>query len=82
MTRSVPISASQKKSANLSINAELLAEAKALGINLSRTMEKALIEEIREARRKAWLANNGDAIDDYNARIARDDVFSEGFRRF
>ena len=31
-----------KKAANLSLNSELLAEAKRLNINLSATMEKAL----------------------------------------
>ncbi len=45
-----------KKATNLSLNSELLAEAKRLNINLSATMEKALIQEVHE-RKKALIAS-------------------------
>lgn len=71
-----------KKSANLSINAELLQQAKQLNINLSQTLEQRLLEIIRQAQREQWLANNKDALEDYNRRIETHGVFSDGLRRF
>jgi antitoxin CcdA len=43
------------KPANLSINSDLLNEAKALKINLSATLEAALLNELKVARRVKWL---------------------------
>ena len=71
-----------KKSANLSINADLLQQAKQLNINLSQTLEHHLAEIIRQARRKQWLAENRDALEEYNRRIELRGTFSDGLRRF
>ena len=71
-----------KKSANLSINADLLQQAKQLNINLSQTLEQQLVEIIRQAQRSQWLAENQDALDQYNRRIEKHGTFSDGLRRF
>ena len=71
-----------KKSANLSINADLLQQAKQLNINLSQTLEQHLAEIIRQAQRSQWLAENKNALDDYNRRIEKQGTFSNGLRRF
>lgn len=71
-----------KKATNLSINSDLLAQAKALGINLSQTLEGSLEELIKRERRKQWRKENRAAIEAYNRRIERDGVFSDGLRRF
>jgi len=71
-----------KKSANLSINADLLLQAKQLNINLSQTFEQHLAEIVREAQRNQWLAENKGALDAYNRRVESQGVFSEGLRRF
>lgn len=71
-----------KKSANLSINADLLQQAKQLNINLSQTFEQHLAEIIRQAQRRLWLAENKGAIDEYNRRIEKRGTFSDGLRRF
>ncbi len=71
-----------KKSANLSINADLLLQAKQFNINLSQTLELHLVEIIREARRGQWLAENKSALDGYNQRIELHGTFSDGLRRF
>lgn len=71
-----------KRAANLSVNAELLDQAKALEINLSATFERALEEEVGARRREKWLAENRDAIAAYNERIERDGMFSDGLRSF
>jgi antitoxin CcdA len=74
--------AAPKKSANLSINADLLRQAKQLNINLSQTLERHLIEIIRQAQRSQWLAENQGALDQYNRRIEKHGTFSDGLRRF
>ena len=71
-----------KKPTNLSVNADLLRLAKELGINLSQTLEGRLIEVVREEGRRRWLAENAEAVDNYNARVDRSGVFSDGLRRF
>lgn len=71
-----------KKSANLSINADLLQQAKQLNINLSQTLEQHLAEIVRLAQRGQWLAENKNALEDYNRRIESHGTFSDGLRRF
>lgn len=71
-----------KRAANLSVNAELLDQAKALEINLSATFERALEGEVRARKREQWLAENREAIAAYNERIERDGTFSDGLRSF
>lgn len=70
-----------KRAANLSVSAELLDEAKALQINLSATLERALEEEVRARKRERWLAENRGAIAEYNTWVAEHGVFSPMFRK-
>lgn len=71
-----------RRPANLSVNAALLDEAKALEINLSATFERALEAEVTARRREQWLAENREAIEAYNDRIAEDGLFSDDLRTF
>lgn len=71
-----------KKAANLSINSDLLNQAKALQINLSATLERALIEAIRDKQRQKWLQDNRLAIEDYNERVEDEGCFSDALRDF
>ncbi len=71
-----------KKAANLSINTDLLNQAKALQINLSSTLERALVEVIRDKQRQQWLQENRQSIEDYNQRIEAEGCFSDSFRSF
>lgn len=70
-----------KKATNLSINADLLRQVKALDINLSQKVEQYLADLLRESKQQ-WLAENQDAIDAYNQRIESSGIFSDGLRRF
>ena len=56
-----------RRPVNISLNGDILAEAKALEINLSRACEKGLEAEIARVRREAWLAENGEALESSNA---------------
>ena len=51
-----------KKSANLSINSDLLMKAREQDINLSATLEQALAERLRQQQRECWLTDNHEAI--------------------
>jgi len=72
----------QKKAANLSINSDLLNQAKKLKINLSATLERSLAEELRKRKEASWLAENKKAIIEYNQRIEKSGLFSDGLRVF
>ncbi|WP_223246768.1 type II toxin-antitoxin system CcdA family antitoxin [Sulfuriferula thiophila] len=74
--------AAPKKLANLSINADLLQHAKQLNINLSQTLELHLAEIVRQAQHSRWLAENQNALEDYNRRIETYGTFSDSMRRF
>jgi len=71
-----------KKSANLSINADLLQKAKSLDINLSATLETALAAEVKRRRAERWLTDNKASLDAYNAFVEKHGVFSDGLRGF
>lgn len=82
MPSSARVSHTSKRSVNLSIDAKMLAEARGFGLNLSRLLEERLSEALREARRTAWLAENAEAIEDYNSRIDTRGSYADSVRRF
>jgi antitoxin CcdA len=71
-----------KRATNVSIRSDLLAAARDAGVNLSATLERALMEELAAARRTKWRQENREAIDAYNEQVGRRGVFSDGLRRF
>lgn len=72
----------RKVATNVSIQANVVREAKALGLNLSEVFEAAAIEALRRKRQEAWLAENRAAIESYNALVARDGLLSDAWRKF
>jgi antitoxin CcdA len=71
-----------KKSANLSINSDLLAKARELNINLSATLEEALAEQLKQKQRELWRQQNAKAIQAYNRFVQEQGVFSDELRSF
>jgi antitoxin CcdA len=71
-----------KRPINLSVNAELLKEARALGLNLSQVLEESLAKIADEKQRDQWLAEIKEAAAIYNRHIERHGVFSKGKRKF
>src|SRR5690349_2090276 len=59
--------ASPKRPTNVSINEDLLAQARDLGVNLSQTLEDALSARVREEKRRRWLEQNREAIAECNS---------------
>lgn len=77
MSRAVPTSTStpSRKPVNLSVDAQLIGEARTHGINLSSFLEQALAAELKQLRRLRWLADNCAATDAYNADLRRHGAF-------
>jgi antitoxin CcdA len=72
----------RKAPTNLSLRIDLVQRAKALGLNLSEVVENALEEAIRKAEQARWLAENKEAIEQYNAFVEKHGYFGEEFREF
>jgi antitoxin CcdA len=71
-----------KRATNVSIRSDLLDSARAAGVNLSATLERALVEELARLRRKRWREENREAIAAYNDYVEEHGVFSDGVRSF
>jgi len=65
-----------------SLSTPLCSIRRALGINLSATLESRLRELVPECRRQRWLAENRDALADANAFVAQHGLWSDGQRQF
>ncbi len=73
---------SSKRPVNLSINARTLEQARALGINLSQAVDGFLAEEVKRRYWERWNEENKEAIDAYNARIAKEGLPLAKYRTF
>lgn len=69
-----------KKPTNLSVNSDLLSRARKMKINLSATLEKALVAEIKKAEKVKWLKRNKKGISALNNLAEQKGLFSDGFR--
>jgi len=71
-----------KKPTNVSINSDLLAQAKELKINLSATLENALADLVNSKQQELWKQKNKAAIEAYNQLIEENGVFGDDLRSF
>ena len=71
-----------KKAANVSVNSDLLRQARELGVNLSATLEKELEEIIRSEARRRWKEENREAIAAFNSHIEKHGSVADKFRTF
>lgn len=74
--------AAPKKPTNVSINSDLLSQARALKVNLSATLERALAEQLRAQQRAQWKEENAEAIREYNEQVEQHGTFSDSVRKF
>jgi len=72
----------RKRPVNVSLDEDIVAEARKLNINLSKTLEKAVVSELRAARREKWLRENRKAVQAHNQRVEEQGAFSDGVRSF
>jgi len=71
-----------KKATNLSINSNLLNQARELNINLSSTLEHALEQKIRQAVHESWLNDNRIALENCNSLAEEHGLFADKHRPF
>jgi antitoxin CcdA len=80
--RLIPSARRARKAVNVSIPADLLAAARAHGINLSATLATGIEQRLRERRRETWQARNADSIEAYNRDVAEYGTFGDRLRSF
>ncbi|HEY5301263.1 MAG TPA: type II toxin-antitoxin system CcdA family antitoxin [Acetobacteraceae bacterium] len=73
---------SAKARTNVTVDAELLEEARTLNLNLSAVLDVGLRAAVRRERAARWLAENRGALDDANAFLAARGLWSDGRRLF
>jgi len=73
---------SAKKAVNVSVQTELLDAARAEDINLSATLEAALVDQLRVRRRDRWRIENAGAIEAYNRDVDENGSFGDHARSF
>jgi antitoxin CcdA len=71
-----------KRPTNVSLSMALVAEARALGINVSRACEDGLASELRRERTKRWQEENTAGFDAWNAYVERNGVPLAKYRKF
>ena len=71
-----------KRAVNLSLNSKVLDLAKAMGLNISQTVDQLLEAEVTRQYWQRWQHDNAEAIAHYNARIEREGLFSDKHRTF
>jgi len=60
----------RRKPVTLTIREDIMREAKTLALNASKAAEAGIFEAVRKARAEAWLAENAEAIEAHNRRVA------------
>ena len=73
---------SPKRPTNLTVNTDLLNQAKDMNINISSILEAALANAVKQRKREAWLSENHDAINAYNEYVEQFGLFSDELRTF
>ena len=63
------VSSSPKRSANLSLSADVLDAAKALRINVSQVCDRHLREVVRQEQARRWQHEHADFVAAYNATL-------------
>lgn len=71
-----------RKAANLSLDSELLSQARDLDINLSRAAEDGIAKAVKAERERRWLEENAEAIRAENDYIEKNDLPLAKYRLF
>jgi antitoxin CcdA len=72
----------QRKSLNASIDAALIQEAKALGINISRAAEEGIAKAVKAEKTRRWQEENREAIESSNDYVKRNGLPLAKYRLF
>jgi antitoxin CcdA len=64
-------SSPNRRPTNISLSEDLVAEAKSLGVNLSRACEAGLATAVRAERERRWKAENREAMESWGEALER-----------
>lgn len=73
---------SAKRATNVSLSQDLVAEAKALGINVSQACEAGLAKQVAETKAEQWKRENREAIESSNAYVEKHGLPLARYRQF
>lgn len=71
-----------RRAANVSLNAQAIADARELGINISKACEQGLVAEISKARAERWKRENAEAIASSNEWVEKHGLPLAKYRMF
>ena len=71
-----------KKATNITLSADVLNEAKALGINISQACNQFLRELVTREQERRWQSDNAEFIAAYNAGVESDGLPLDVWRTF
>ena len=71
-----------KKATNLTLNTEVLAEAKKLGINISKACDAFLESLVKQEKERRWKLENVEFIASYNKTIEDEGLPLDSWRTF
>jgi antitoxin CcdA len=71
-----------RKAANLSIDAHVLAEAKALSVNISRAAEAGISDAVRQEKERLWKEENRGALESWNRWVEENGIPLSEYRQF
>lgn len=67
---------------NLTLDTKVSAEARQLGLNMSRLAEEAIASAVKEERNRLWREQNKDALEAYGREIEREGLALSQYRSF
>ncbi len=71
-----------RRPTNVSLDAELVEEARKLDINISRACEEGLERTVREERRRRWIEENREAMEASNDYVRKHGLPLAKYRMF
>lgn len=72
----------KKKPTNLSLDLDLLTEARAIGVNLSQAAELGVKQAVAAAKAERWKEENAEALQSSNAWVEQNGLPLEHYRNF
>ncbi len=72
----------RRKAVNVSLDEDLVAEARALGVNLSRACEDCIARKTKAERERRWIDENLPAIEAWNAWVEENGLPFAEYRQF
>ena len=71
-----------KTSVSVTVDTDLLEQAKHLNIDISRVLEESLETRLMQLRERNWLSENKPALDSYARYLEENELFSDEHRSF